>query len=136
MLKLLRYEWEVFSSVRRFFMVATMLFMMEVLEMNGFFLKYVLWYGLQNLSRFCLNNDPLFRIPPQNPLNTIRLLLLWLLSIPGVYIPNNRFSSAEANLFSGKPSTSGTLMWLLSRKLRRGVWVRTCGFSLPSWGWR
>jgi hypothetical protein len=40
-----RYEWSVFSSVRRFFMVAMMIVMMEVVEMNGFFLKYVLWYN-------------------------------------------------------------------------------------------
>jgi len=62
-----RYEWSVFSSVRRFFMVAMMIVMMEVVEMNGFFLKYVLW------------------IPPANPLNTMRLLLFCLLSIPALH---------------------------------------------------
>lgn len=41
----------------------------EIIEMNGFFLKYVLW------------------VPPPNPLNSYRLILLWLLSMPGTSSP-------------------------------------------------
>jgi hypothetical protein len=148
LLSLLRYEWSVFSSVRRFFMVAMMIVMMEVVEMNGFFLKYVLWYipllspffamvlrsglGLTNRSR------PLCRIPPANPLNTMRLLLFCLLSIPGTRVrppaatptdslPNCKFSSRDT-----RPTSAALHEWYAyvvafektqTRRLGKDMWL-------------
>jgi len=61
-----KYEWEVFKNLKRFLYVLFSIVVMEIMEMNGFFLKYVLW------------------IPPPNPLNSYRLLILWLLSMPAL----------------------------------------------------
>ena len=61
-----RYEWEIFKNLNRFMSALFIIVVMEIMEMNGFFLKYVLW------------------IPPPNPLNSYRLLILWLLSLPGL----------------------------------------------------
>ena len=60
------FRWHVFSSPKRclqcFFPVTIIL----LFEVNHFFLKYELW------------------VPPRNPLNTIRLSLLFLLALPGI----------------------------------------------------
>ena len=60
------FEWQIFSSPKRclqcFFPAAIIL----LFEVNHFFLKYELW------------------VPPINPLNTIRLSILFLMAIPGI----------------------------------------------------
>lgn len=60
------FQWEMFSSPKRclqcFFPAGIIL----LFEVNHFFLKYELW------------------VPPTNPLNTIRLSILFLIAIPGI----------------------------------------------------
>mmetsp|Transcript_18317 Transcript_18317/g.45884 ORF Transcript_18317/g.45884 Transcript_18317/m.45884 type:complete len:534 (-) Transcript_18317:183-1784(-) len=61
-----KFEWDYFSSVKRFSQLAFVMIVIMSIELNAFFLKYALW------------------IPPENPLVTIRLLLWWLLAMPAV----------------------------------------------------
>lgn len=60
------FQWHIFSTPKRclqcFFPGAVIL----LFEVNHFFLKYELW------------------VPPTNPLNTIRLSILFLMAIPGI----------------------------------------------------
>ena len=60
------FQWGMFSSPKRclqcFFPAGIIL----LFEVNHFFLKYELW------------------VPPRNPLNTIRLSILFLIAIPGI----------------------------------------------------
>eukprot|EP00890_Picochlorum_soloecismus_P005894 jgi/Picsp_1/6305/NSC_03654-R1_protein len=60
------FQWQVFSSPKRclqcFFPVVIIL----LFEVNHFFLKFELW------------------VPPRNPLNTIRLSILFLMAVPGM----------------------------------------------------
>lgn len=60
------YEWAAFKSVKRLLQVTAMLAFVELCELNAFFLKHALW------------------IPPPCPLNTIRLLMLGMLSFPAL----------------------------------------------------
>lgn len=72
------FRWQAFSSPKRclqcFFPAAIIL----LFEVNHFFLKYELW------------------VPPINPLNTIRLSLLFLMALPGMKVrgPLGRARSA------------------------------------------
>lgn len=62
------FQWQVFSSPKRclqcFFPVVIIL----LFEVNHFFLKFELW------------------VPPRNPLNTIRLSILFLMAVPGMKV--------------------------------------------------
>jgi len=60
------YEWTAFKSVKRLLQVTAMLAFVELCELNAFFLKHALW------------------IPPPCPLNTMRLLVLGMLSFPAL----------------------------------------------------
>lgn len=60
------YHWEVLKSPRRLIGVLTLLVIFNLVELNAFFLKFVLW------------------IPPPHPLNIIRLLIWWSIGLPGV----------------------------------------------------
>ena len=59
-----KYEWDMFASYKRFFCVNMVPIAASIIELNAFFLKYVLW------------------IPPTNNLNIYRLCLIFMLSIP------------------------------------------------------
>jgi phosphatidylserine synthase 2 len=54
-----QYKWEVFSNWKRLFAVLVLVFVFSMVELNAFFLKFVLW------------------IPPPHPINVLRLLLWW-----------------------------------------------------------
>eukprot|EP00002_Diphylleia_rotans_P015188 TRINITY_DN2942_c0_g1_i1.p1 TRINITY_DN2942_c0_g1~~TRINITY_DN2942_c0_g1_i1.p1 ORF type:complete len:411 (-),score=70.08 TRINITY_DN2942_c0_g1_i1:690-1922(-) len=58
------YNWEVFSSFKRFCYVLIFLIVFAFLEVNAFFLKFVLW------------------VPPRNPLNSYRLILWFMFGCP------------------------------------------------------
>jgi phosphatidylserine synthase 2 len=60
------YAWNVFSSVSRCMAVVALVFVAEMVELSGFFMKYILW------------------VPPSNLLNTYRLLIWGFLTIPSV----------------------------------------------------
>ena len=55
-----------FQSPKRTLQCLALVAIFLLIEVNAFFLKYVLW------------------IPPLNPLNTYRLILLFLMGIPAV----------------------------------------------------
>ena len=55
-----------FQSPKRLIQCLLLVAVFLLIEVNSFFLKYVLW------------------IPPLNPLNTYRLVLLFLMGIPAV----------------------------------------------------
>lgn len=58
------YQWRILDKPKHLLAAATIIIVMEVVELNAFFLKYVLY------------------VPPPNPLNALRLLLWFLISIP------------------------------------------------------
>eukprot|EP01126_Amoeba_proteus_P041722 TRINITY_DN4499_c0_g1_i1.p1 TRINITY_DN4499_c0_g1~~TRINITY_DN4499_c0_g1_i1.p1 ORF type:complete len:145 (+),score=7.92 TRINITY_DN4499_c0_g1_i1:617-1051(+) len=58
------YEWDIFSSPRRWFGFLGMLVMWAVVELNCFFLKFVLWY------------------PPPHPVVGVRLLIWFGIALP------------------------------------------------------
>ncbi|KAK3289872.1 hypothetical protein CYMTET_2708 [Cymbomonas tetramitiformis] len=60
------YEWAALSSPQRFGQVMLLLVMQAVGELNAFYIKHVLW------------------LPPPFPLNTVRLIMLWLIMFPAV----------------------------------------------------
>ena len=60
------FYWDVFSSGKRFFAVVLLGILIEIVEVNAFFLKFVLW------------------IPPPNKLNVLRLILWFLIGLPAL----------------------------------------------------
>jgi len=60
------YKWEVLSSWRRLFACFVMIFTFSMVELNAFFIKFVLW------------------IPPPHPINVARLFLWWGIGQPGI----------------------------------------------------
>lgn len=60
------YNWEVFSSAKRFFSVLMVFVLAASIELNCFFLKAALWH------------------PPSHPIVTIRLVFVWLFSLPAL----------------------------------------------------
>lgn len=60
------FHWATFSSPLRLLKVLAMVVVILLVEVNGFFLKYLLW------------------VPPLNPLITYRLILLFLMAVPAV----------------------------------------------------
>lgn len=58
------FEWRAFSTPLRCLQSLTLLSIFLLMEVNAFFLKYILW------------------IPPLNPLNTIRLAILFMAALP------------------------------------------------------
>jgi len=60
------YHWEVLKSWKRLVAVVLLVIIISIVELNAFFLKYVLW------------------IPPPHPINVARLLLWWSIGLPGM----------------------------------------------------
>ena len=60
------FDWDVLSSGKRFFAVCLLIALIEVVELNAFFLKFVLW------------------IPPPHYLNILRLILWFLMGMPAL----------------------------------------------------
>ena len=61
-----RFEWAIVSTPKRTLQCLGLVIVFLLVELNAFFLKYILW------------------IPPLNPLNTYRLILWFLLGVPAV----------------------------------------------------
>lgn len=61
-----RYKWKIFSSPKRFYAVIFLFILAAVIELNCFFLKYVLWH------------------PPSHPLVLYRLVIMYLFSLPAL----------------------------------------------------
>ena len=61
-----RFHWAMFSSPVRLLQCIGLVAVFLLVEVNAFFLKYILW------------------VPPLNPLNTYRLVLFFLMGIPAV----------------------------------------------------
>lgn len=84
------FDWQIFSSPKRcvqcFFPVGIIL----LFEVNHFFLKFVLW------------------VPPSNPLNTYRLIILALFALPGIKEYYEFLESDAKNIFT----KLGTFAWL------------------------
>ena len=59
-----RYEWKLVDKARHLFAALLLVLVMEVLELNAFFIKYVLY------------------MPPETPFNALRLCFLFALSLP------------------------------------------------------
>ncbi|KAI8346362.1 phosphatidylserine synthase 2 [Choanephora cucurbitarum] len=59
-----RYEWKTTSSPKNYFGTCLLLIVFLQCELNCFYLKYLLW------------------VPPEHPLNTYRLILLFLFALP------------------------------------------------------
>lgn len=62
------FQWNVFSSPKRWLQCCFPVFIILLFEVNHFFLKFELW------------------VPPRNPLNTIRLSILFLMALPGIKV--------------------------------------------------
>jgi len=60
------YKWEILSSWKRLFAVLVLVFVFSMVELNAFFLKFVLW------------------IPPPHPINVVRLIIWWFIGQPGM----------------------------------------------------
>jgi len=60
------YSWEFFTSWRRLAAVIVLVVTINIIELNAFFLKFVLW------------------IPPPHPINVARLIMWWGIGLPGV----------------------------------------------------
>jgi len=60
------YNWEVLKSWKRMVAAVLLVVFVTVIELNAFFLKYVLW------------------IPPPHPVNVCRLFIWWSIGLPGV----------------------------------------------------
>lgn len=60
------FHWDVLSSGKRFFAVCLLITLIEIVELNAFFLKFVLW------------------IPPPHYLNILRLILWFFIGMPAI----------------------------------------------------
>eukprot|EP01004_Peranema_trichophorum_P003730 NODE_2701_length_1513_cov_50.327338_g2327_i0.p1 GENE.NODE_2701_length_1513_cov_50.327338_g2327_i0~~NODE_2701_length_1513_cov_50.327338_g2327_i0.p1 ORF type:complete len:476 (+),score=59.12 NODE_2701_length_1513_cov_50.327338_g2327_i0:75-1502(+) len=58
------YEWRMFRSFKRFMYCMTIIILVNIVDNNAFFLKYILW------------------IPPPHFLNPLRLFVWWFLALP------------------------------------------------------
>jgi len=60
------YDWHVLSDLKSLLGVIGVIIVINLVELNAFFLKFVLW------------------VPPRNLLNTYRLCVWWAIGLPGV----------------------------------------------------
>ena len=84
-----RFEWRVFSSPVRFIECLVPVLIFLLFELHAFFLKFVLW------------------IPPLNPLNTIRLLILLGMGLPATREYYNFIESENLSI-----NKIGAFAWL------------------------
>lgn len=116
-----KFKWKVFSSPKRFFAIIFLLILAATIELNCFFLKYVLWH------------------PPSHPLVLYRLILMYLFCLPAL---------AEYYQWVSDPNCHklGTMAWITIAILcvEVLVWMRfseeMLANSLPTpayviWGW-
>ena len=61
-----RFKWKILSTPRRFFSIVFLIFLAAVIELNCFFLKYVLWHPAAHMLVFW------------------RLVILWLFCLPAL----------------------------------------------------
>ena len=117
-----KFDWQVTSGPKRFVQCLLLVAGMLLVELNSFFLKYVLW------------------IPPRNPLNTIRLLLWWGVAVPAVreyyyYIEKDESDLSKLGAFSWLAFALIIVEVLIGVKHGRGLfpqaWPRPV---LAAWG--
>lgn len=60
------YDWDILRDYKRFLYFIGVVVLMNLIDLNAFFLKYILW------------------IPPRNPLNVYRLILWFFLGVPAI----------------------------------------------------
>jgi len=65
-LHLVEYDWEILTNWKRMLYVIFMMFVISVIELNAFFLKFILY------------------LPPPHPINISRLFIWWGIGLPGV----------------------------------------------------
>jgi len=92
------FHWDVLSSGKRFFAVCLLIVLIEIVELNAFFLKFVLW------------------IPPPHYLNVLRLILWFFIGMPAI---------RESYQFATQSSCKrlGTMAWLASAILGTEVLI-------------
>lgn len=84
------FQWNVFTSPKRCLQCFFPVFIILLFEVNHFFLKFELW------------------VPPRNPLNTIRLSILFLMALPGIKEYYEFIDSNDVDAFR----KLGTFAWL------------------------
>jgi len=113
------YRWEVLSNWKRLFAALLMLFTFSVVELNAFFLKFVLW------------------IPPPHPINVGRLFLWWAIGQPGLREFYQWVTDPNCKRF-------GTASWLCAAIMGTEalVWIKFGKGMFPNatppvifWGW-
>ena len=99
--KLEEYHWEVLRDWKRLVYVLMLIITVSITELNAFFLKYVLY------------------IPPPNPLNVIRLLIVWGMGLPAVrelyYFVTDKYAfvfGGKIMIFLRKCKKFGPMAWL------------------------
>jgi phosphatidylserine synthase 2 len=83
------YKWEILSNWKRFVAVIIMLLIFSIVELNAFFLKFLLW------------------IPPPHPINIWRLLLWSAIGMPGLREYYQFVTDSTCKKF-------GTMAWICS----------------------
>lgn len=104
-----RFKWKIFSTPQRFFAIVFLIFLAAVIELNCFFLKYVLWH------------------PPPHPLVFWRLVLMWFFCLPALREYYQWVADPECTKL-------GTMAWLTIAILGVEilVWVKFSGDMLAS----
>jgi len=114
-----QYKWEVFSSWQRLFAVIVLILIFSMVELNAFFLKFVLW------------------IPPPHPINVSRLILWWAIGQPGMREYYQWVTDPNCKKF-------GTASWLCAAVMGMEVllWLKFGQGMFPNptpplifWGW-
>jgi len=108
-----KYRWEFLTNWKRFVSVILLLIVFSIVELNAFFLKYVLW------------------IPPPNSLNVIRLFLWFGIAMPAL---------REFYQYVVDPTYTkfGTMSWLCCAiaGAEALVWLKFAkGMFPPIWKW-
>ena len=87
------FEWQAGASLRNYILVVVVCVLVLICELNAFYLKYLLW------------------IPPEHPINTIRLVLMALFAAPALR-ELYRYGREEHQAWSQKAKL-GAHAWLM-----------------------
>lgn len=96
-----RFNWATFNSPRRLLQCLVLVLWVLAFDLNVFFIKHALW------------------IPPRNPLNTYRLVVWFLCSLPGV----REYYEYIEGIAPGQQSTQSTAGDSMFRKLGVFAWL-------------
>jgi len=113
------YHWEILSNWKRLLAAVVMIFTFSIIELNAFFLKFVLW------------------IPPPHPINVTRIFLWWGIGCPGMREYYQWVTDSNCKKF-------GTSSWLcvavmvlevlIWAKFGRGMFTKPAPAYI-FWGW-